>query len=290
MNFLSRIKHRIFQPINLDLLMEGIIIWHSNDGLVYCNKAALEMLNFTINELRNINKICSIIVDYKETLNHFNNENKSRSEEIKMRTSLGEILFCLGVVKSLNKNVVMVTFFDDSANRTFQKNLIQQTKRDKLTGLYNRKGLYDRADVIYKVPLTDSSNIGVLFIDLDGFKPVNDTHGHDAGDKVLIEISKRFEELLDDKDTCSRIGGDEFVFLIPFISNISELKNVANCILDSVKDPISITEQEKVSISCSIGASVKHISTFNLEETLKQVDIAMYNVKQNGKNGIFFIE
>ncbi|HAS8540903.1 TPA: GGDEF domain-containing protein [Vibrio vulnificus] len=165
--------------------------------------------------------------------------------------------------------------------------LIMAAKTDKLTGLLNRKGFDERlAEALPLAGEGDDSQLGLLFIDLDEFKPINDTYGHDAGDALLIAVAKRLDASSPDYATIARLGGDEFVCLIPALSNSDELASVANAILDEVARVVEFDNHNLV-VKCSIGGTLYPSKATSKEELFKQSDEAMYLAKKAGRNQVF---
>lgn len=161
--------------------------------------------------------------------------------------------------------------------------LNQMANYDALTGLPNRSLLLDRLQQTLAYSRRHQSTFALLFIDLDGFKQVNDQFGHGVGDELLKAVSKRMRKELREIDTLSRIGGDEFVVLMQNI-NKQELEFVAQRLLKSVAMPILI-DQLSIQISASIGARLNNPDTqHDHQSLLNQVDQAMYRAKAAGKN------
>ena len=154
---------------------------------------------------------------------------------------------------------------------------------DQLTSLPNRSMFYDRTKQSWKYAVKEKNLMAIMFLDLDGFKSVNDTMGHDEGDQVLIEISKRFMECLDDDHTLARLGGDEFTILLPTLKIKNEAVAISNKILDSLKEPF-VFEDMKFYLSASIGiAFFDGHENINVGTLIKRADTAMYYIKERGK-------
>ena len=163
--------------------------------------------------------------------------------------------------------------------------------RDPLTGLPNRALLEDRLNGALnrisrqaKYPGKRTlTKLAVIFIDLDGFKPVNDSYGHAAGDHVLRQVSNRLSELIRDTDTAARIGGDEFLILLEEVEGAADAVSLADRILHSLGAPLEIADR-KISLSCSIGIAIfpDHAAR---ERLISSADTAMYVAKYNGGNG-----
>ncbi|MCL4448693.1 MAG: EAL domain-containing protein [Actinobacteria bacterium] len=160
---------------------------------------------------------------------------------------------------------------------------------DALTGLPNRRLLEDRImQALIKLERADSS-LCLFFVDLDHFKQVNDTLGHQAGDDLIIEVADRLVKTLRHQDTIARVGGDEFVILLSEISDKDAIQNIAQKILDVLSAPYKIANQE-VFISASIGITRAPEDSTEYEELLQQADSAMYDSKESGRNTFHFFQ
>jgi diguanylate cyclase (GGDEF)-like protein len=164
-----------------------------------------------------------------------------------------------------------------------EKHLFGLAHFDQLTGLPNRRLLRDRLEKEISVSTRSHQQISLLFVDLDGFKPVNDGFGHDVGDKVLKEVARRLQACIREGDTAARIGGDEFVVSL-HESNLERAVNVANRILETLRHPYELPGGEISTISASIGIAEYPLHANNVEDFLVAADQAMYAAKRNGKN------
>lgn len=161
---------------------------------------------------------------------------------------------------------------------------------DPLTGLPNRELLRDRAEqAIYSASRLDKVYLGILFVDLDHFKKVNDVYGHAAGDAVLIEVASRLRKCLRDSDTVARLGGDEFVVLICNLRDTDETAIVAERILDACSQPIVIGDNV-FQISASVGVAAWPSDGSTVDELLHNADLAMYSSKGEGRNTLRFYD
>lgn len=159
---------------------------------------------------------------------------------------------------------------------------------DGLTELPNRTLFYDRLNQAIARARRDKESVAVLFLDLDGFKKINDTLGHDIGDALLIETSKRLRACVRESDTVARMGGDEFTAILCNVGNGSGKEIVAQKILDAIRAPFVLHEQD-CNVGVSIGIAVYPDSGSNSEELVKVADTAMYLAKDGGKNCYRFI-
>jgi diguanylate cyclase (GGDEF)-like protein/PAS domain S-box-containing protein len=152
---------------------------------------------------------------------------------------------------------------------------------DALTGLPNRTLFFDR----YGVALAEAERynymLAILFMDLDNFKSINDTMGHDAGDAVLVETARRLKTLSRHSDTVARIGGDEFVMLVPRISNAAAASAVAKKIVESLAAPLQLNGGVRP-IEVSIGISIYPTDGADVDALLRRADTAMYHAKREG--------
>lgn len=127
-----------------------------------------------------------------------------------------------------------------------------------------------------------------MLIDLDGFKPINDTHGHEAGDKVLVVVAERLIELLRQSDVVIRWGGDEFLVVAQQDPARANLPKVGATIIEQLSSPIPLDSGETVQIGASIGVSVYPNDAETLDLLIERADQAMYHVKRAGKNDVVF--
>lgn len=164
-----------------------------------------------------------------------------------------------------------------------EDNLRYLAYHDPLTGLPNRKSFAESLHESLQWAKTQKLLVGLLFIDLDGFKQVNDTLGHEMGDLLLVTVSQRLSNCLRGSDTVSRLGGDEFTVILRSIPDKAVAIKVANKILASLQEPI-ILDGNTARVSASIGISIYPINSQDAETLIKQADSAMYRAKHKGKS------
>jgi diguanylate cyclase len=164
-----------------------------------------------------------------------------------------------------------------------QEIIYKQAHYDSLTSLANRTLLHQRLQLLIEDGFENSKKFGVLFLDLDRFKEVNDTLGHDAGDELLIKISKILLSATRKSDTVARLGGDEFVLLIDDVKDEETLMRIADKIIEAIASPLTIKETP-LHVTTSIGISLfpEHGADFN--ELIKHADTALYEAKAAGRN------
>jgi len=168
-----------------------------------------------------------------------------------------------------------------------QKELYLQANHDKLTGLANRNLFYDRLKQAINKAKRANTKIALFFIDLDMFKDVNDTLGHDVGDLLLQEVAKRLQKEVRKEDTVARIGGDEFIIIMENISTIQQVSKKANILLKRILQEYTI-QHHLLHISCSIGISIFPDDASNIHNLIKYADTAMYKAKSEGRNRWWF--
>lgn len=169
-----------------------------------------------------------------------------------------------------------------------QKEILhEQAYHDTLTGLPNRALFQERLKYAIKHAKRYKKNMALFFIDLDHFKEINDSLGHTVGDKLLKEVTKRFNSLIRDDDTLARLGGDEFTIIMENLEKVHNASILAEKIQQSLSDPIDIDEHT-IYITCSIGISAYPQDSQDSESLLKYSDIAMYKAKEEGRNNIQF--
>ena len=154
---------------------------------------------------------------------------------------------------------------------------------DQLTGLANRTLFHDRLDQALSAARRGRHKLAVLFVDLDGFKAINDSLGHAVGDGLLRGLARRIAACLRETDTAGRLGGDEFAVLLTNLANEMDAAMVAKKLLSALSEPIQFREQS-MSIQCSVGIATFPRDTTDAEELIKKADTAMYHAKERGGN------
>lgn len=167
------------------------------------------------------------------------------------------------------------------------RKLQQQATHDALTALPNRRLLVDRLEQALARARREGGHLAMLFIDLDGFKAINDRLGHTAGDEVLEIIGRRLKQLLRSADTAARLGGDEFGLVLPQIGGREDAALVAGKVLESVSTPF-IIRGERCRIGASIGISLYPEHGASADELISRADTAMYRIKHAGKGAFGF--
>ena len=174
-----------------------------------------------------------------------------------------------------------------SVRRQAEEKMRHMASHDDLTKLPNRALMLDRLDVSIHRSHREEKLCAVAFIDLDGFKAVNDTMGHEAGDRLLCAVAEGLLGCVRETDTVARIGGDEFVLVLPDLHTRENAEIVAKRVIEALSEPIDVGSA-KASIGASIGISIFPEDDNNPETLLRLADEAMYKVKGKGKNSYAF--
>ncbi|MEV4345918.1 sensor domain-containing diguanylate cyclase [Actinoplanes sp. NPDC049596] len=172
---------------------------------------------------------------------------------------------------------VVINARDISETRAFQERLAHEAQHDALTGLPNRRRMQDALGASLR-----DQPVGVLFVDLDGFKPVNDAHGHEAGDELLRQVAYRLTGCVREGDVLARVGGDEFVVLMPGVRATGDTDAMCARIRAAIEEPFKIDGNE-VRIGASVGVHLAP-SAGDPDEALRAADHAMYAVKKSGRD------
>ena len=188
------------------------------------------------------------------------------------------------VIAAVPEAAILSTSHEVSGLVEKSRRLELHAHHDALTGLPNRSTLKDRLNVAIAHSKRRSEMLAICMLDLDGFKPVNDTLGHEAGDALLKEIARRLVETLRTEDTAIRLGGDEFVLLIGGLKKESECELALKRVLETVARPMAIRDHP-VQVTASIGVTIFPNDPAVEDQLLRHADQAMYKAKEQGKNG-----
>ncbi len=161
----------------------------------------------------------------------------------------------------------------------------QQATHDHLTGIWNRSAIFDLVHREFEIALRSGSTLGIMMLDVDSFKKVNDTHGHLAGDEVLREITRRILRALRSTDLVGRYGGEEFLILLPNCGS-HEVRLCAERILESMVDRPVTVDSSEIAITVSLGTTVLDPALSAEKEALAAADNALYIAKKSGRNRV----
>ncbi len=214
------------------------------------------------------------------------------SGEIWNRRKSGEVYaewLTLNAVKDADGRTThyVGVFSDITEHKRQEQHLRHLALFDALTSLPNRTHLLQRLEHALTIGMRQKSRLAVLFVDLDRFKEINDSMGHDAGDVLLRTVAGRLRSVVRDADTVSRMGGDEFVLLLEDLRNGDDAARVAEELLREIARPVML-DGEEVAVSASIGIGLYPEDGTSAGELMRNADTAMYEAKRNGRNGYVF--
>lgn len=213
--------------------------------------------------------------------------------EIVNRNKKGELYTVAQNISPLYNDKGELTHFlavqqDISEKKRLEEEIHYLAYHDPLTHLPNRMLFRDRVQQAVAQAQRAHSKLAVMFIDLDGFKAVNDMHGHNNGDCLLEEVAERIRLCVRSGDTVARLGGDEFTVLLREVKDVESIETVARKLLDVAVQPYALDSEKPVSVSFSIGIGVYPEDGDNFDALLSHADQAMYEAKQGGKNRYVF--
>jgi diguanylate cyclase (GGDEF)-like protein/PAS domain S-box-containing protein len=187
------------------------------------------------------------------------------------------------VISMNGTKVVLGMVHDISKRKEAELKIRKMAYHDALTGLPNRVLFVDRLKLAMTHAQRHQQKLAVMLLDLDHFKDINDTHGHNVGDHVLRSVGKRLTELLRKSDTVSRMGGDEFFLLLPELAQVNDATKIAQKIMKAFREPFAFNGHE-LSITTSIGIALYPDDGEKVDILLINADIAMYQAKEKGRN------
>lgn len=163
--------------------------------------------------------------------------------------------------------------------------ITNHASRDFLTGLYNRRYFFDNMRIYFEKAISENEHFAIAMINIDHFKKINDTYGHDAGDKAINTLADILRANTNQNDIVSRFGGDEFCVVIKNSLSVNALKVLEN-LREKVQNSVTVSDKgEEIKFTISIGVAINHEDT--LDESVNQADMMLYNAKQNGRNQVF---
>lgn len=226
-------------------------------------------------------KLWQTITSGKEWRGEFHNKRKN-GELYWERALISPIFNSAGVITNY------VAIKEDITEQKKQEIILKyQAIYDNLTKIPNRNYALQKIGEILEEAREKKSSVGLLFIDLDHFKEVNDTFGHDYGDELLIQATERMKKALRSTDLIARMGGDEFFVAIPMVTNPLQLQIIAEKIISVLSEPFEILKK-KVNISASIGIAIFPQDGEDLKQLIRRADLAMYQAKRNGRHQFQF--
>jgi diguanylate cyclase (GGDEF)-like protein/PAS domain S-box-containing protein len=283
-----------FQAMLLEAVGQSVVATDLEGKVLYWNRAAEEIYGWSSEEalgrsLRDLT-VCEESLEKVEEVRSVLRAGRAWSGETLLRRKDGSHVPVLGTASPLFDDrgslVGMIGVSTDiSERKTLEAELERRASHDPLTGLPNRPAFVDRLEqALQRTRRRKNSRnkVGVLFMDLDGFKTINDSLGHEAGDRFLVTVAERLKNRLRPEDVLARFGGDEFAVLLEDVANVTEAIWVAQRIAEGLQEPLAVNSHQ-VSVSTSVGIALGSANTNDDPEgMLRKADAAMYQAKEQG--------
>ncbi|PWB46552.1 MAG: hypothetical protein C3F18_12605 [Nitrosomonadales bacterium] len=275
---------------------EGVLVIQDNH-IVFANEAMVRLSGYSLAELLNNFPFINLVhPDQREAIkdnilrrlageqieNHYEASLISRNGE------RHEVELAVAVVHDGKKIQIVVVVRDITERKQLLDNLQHMAHFDELTSLPNRALFFDRLRRALADARRHGSGFALLFVDLDGFKAVNDAYGHQFGDQLLNEVARRMEQCVRESDTVARMGGDEFAVILGDINDADDARVVAQKIINSLSTSLTLDGRE-CHVGASIGISLYPQDGESSESMLTNADSAMYSAKSQGKNTYAFV-
>ena len=286
-----RLAARVFEST-----AEGILITDRDERIIAVNRAFTEVTGHRREDV--LGKQPSVLNSGRHDASFFGELRQSVQRtgrwhgEIWNRTGDGGVQPCLVTITALKDPGGRVLNYvgvmrDISAIKESQQQLEYLANYDALTGLPNRNLFHERLKVGIEKASRHHTGLAVIFIDLDNFKVINDTLGHDTGDLLLVEVARRLKSCMRQEDTVCRLGGDEFTVFVEDLVDPETLVNTAQRIVEVICEPYHVSGHD-IFVTGSMGISVYPNDGKTISELVKNADTAMYKVKEQGKNSFQF--
>jgi diguanylate cyclase (GGDEF)-like protein/PAS domain S-box-containing protein len=302
-HFISRAQERrkmaeaiLFKNILLtkqqEASVEGLLTLDSNDKIISVNQRFMDIWGVDKNEL-NEGPFTDTLVEkvinparFVQSIEALSNEiGLTGIKEVELKDGRVFEYYCSALLSDEGRYFGRFWSFRNITERKESDQLIwNRANLDFLTGLPNRYMLFDRLSTQLELAKRSNKKVALLFLDLDKFKEINDSLGHDFGDKVIQETARRLKAVVRNTDIVSRLGGDEFTVVISDLSQAYIIGRIVDQILESISKPY-VFQSNSASISTSIGIAIFPDDAANADTLLKNADQAMYAAKEKGRNG-----
>lgn len=277
---------------------EGVMIADKQQKIVAINEAFTSITGYSESDAIGQNAVLLKSGQYKRTFyekmwESINTQDRWSGEiwNKKKNNKIYPQWLSISTIRDHNGDIInyIGIFSDLSTEKASEEKISYLALHDTLTGLYNRYQFENRLEHALLSSHLDDNKIALLLLDLDNFKDINDTYGHETGDKVLQVVAKQLQQLIGKEDTLARFGGDEFVILSEHLHSKNNASTLAEKILQKFHHPVKV-ENQIFHLSWSIGIALHPYDGENKSTLLKAADTAMYKAKENGKRSFSFYD
>jgi diguanylate cyclase (GGDEF)-like protein/PAS domain S-box-containing protein len=278
-------------------MRQGVSVFDRNGCLTLWNRQYLEIFGKPAGEIRQGISLLEILAAEVER-GEFTGDPQEHFNEVMWRLHSGEVV--RSTFEHPNGKIISAihaplpgggwigTHEDVTLREQAAQKIVYAAHHDTLTGLANRTLFNKRLEEAHRTACLEKIQSDLMLLDLDNFKPVNDTHGHIAGDELLVEVADRLGKCVRSTDLVARLGGDEFgIILNGMQHDMIGIGEIASRVVRNLRAPFHIAGQE-ISVSASIGISPIKSDASTISQIIKKADIALYEVKKNGRNGYRF--
>ncbi len=269
----------------------GIVVVSAHTGrLLFVNKRIAQLAGMR-RKILNQKTLSDLIVqpnDLQELMTELDAQGCVTDYELEMRNLHGAPFWALVTIRQLSfeaESALYIWVYDISEQKRTSQRLARLASMDDLTGLANRRGLHDHLRRTLAHANRSSKPLAVLYLDLDGFKAVNDLSGHEAGDRVLRAVGARLKANLREEDMLARVGGDEFATVLVDIAEPAMAEKVAEKLIEALREPFA-TDAGAARIGASVGIAHHRGQSDTADVLLGRADRAMYRAKRAGKGRV----
>lgn len=279
----------------LNLVPTGIITINSHQDIVFFNRGAEQIFGYSSQEITG-QPLSLLLPEHIKNIHKNNvkdfaasNSNQIQSIErkpLETKKKDGQAIYIdasLAVLHLANETLMTAAITDVSQRKEQDDKILHQAHFDSLTSLPNRFLSLDRLKQLLRKAERNHNLVAVLFLDLDDFKKINDSLGHDTGDQLLIKAAERLSHQLRSGDTVGRLGGDEFIVLLGGLKKPEEVQHIAHNLLKQFRKAFNVDDREFI-LTLSIGISIYPNDALSSSDLLQKADVAMYHSKSLGRN------
>jgi len=279
----------------LNLVPTGIITINSHQDIIFFNRGAEQIFGYSSKEITG--QPLSVLLPehikdlHKKNVQDFASSNSSQIQAVERKPIAtkkkdGQTIYIdasLAILHLAHETLMAAAITDVSQRKEQDEKILHQAHFDSLTGLPNRFLSLDRLKQLLHKAKRNNKLVAVLFLDLDDFKKVNDSLGHDTGDQLLIKAAERLSHQLRSGDTVGRLGGDEFIVLLGGLNKQEEVQHIAHNLLKQFRKAFNVDDREFI-LTLSIGISIYPDDALSSSDLLQKADVAMYHSKSQGRN------